>query len=75
MDYVNQLVEKSTNGDGDIQEITRRESDAYDEQRISYEGEDDVMTEQDYRKTCAQVVSRITHASRKGNLETQRLLC
>ncbi|SAM02517.1 hypothetical protein [Absidia glauca] len=66
MDYVNQLVEKSTNGHDDIHEITRRESDAYDEQRISFDGEDDVMTEQDYRKTCAQVVSRLTHASRKA---------
>ncbi|KAI8084935.1 Rgp1-domain-containing protein [Halteromyces radiatus] len=66
MDYVNELLEKSTNGHDDIQEITRRESDAYDEQRISHDDDEEIMTEQDYRKTCAQVVSRITHSSRKA---------
>ncbi|KAI8341173.1 Rgp1-domain-containing protein [Chlamydoabsidia padenii] len=66
MEYVNQLVEKTNNGHDDIQEITRRESDAYDEQRISHDDEEGIMTEHDYRKTCAQVVSRITHSSRKA---------
>ncbi|CAO3600805.1 unnamed protein product [Absidia cylindrospora] len=66
MNYVNELLEKSTNGHDDIQEITRRESDAYDEQRMSHDDDEEVMTEQLYRKTCAQVVSRITHSSRKA---------
>ncbi|CAO3642582.1 unnamed protein product [Cunninghamella echinulata] len=68
MDYVNELLEKSHNGHEDIQEITRRESDAYEERHTpNDEDEDnDVMTEQEYRKSCAQVVSRITHASRKA---------
>ncbi|ORX49180.1 Rgp1-domain-containing protein [Hesseltinella vesiculosa] len=64
--YVNDLLEKSQQ-DHDIQEITRRESNAYDEQPMLYdEDQDDAMTEQAYRKTCAQIVSRIVHASRKA---------
>lgn len=68
MNYVNELLEKSNNGHDDIQEITRRESDAYEERRVPNDEDDDdeIMTEQEYRKSCAQVVSRITHASRKG---------
>ncbi|KAI8344340.1 Rgp1-domain-containing protein [Chlamydoabsidia padenii] len=70
MDYVNELLEKSANGGhDDIQEITRRESDAYDEQQITQNddgGDEIIMTEHDYRKTCAQVVTRITHLSRKA---------
>lgn len=74
MDYVNELLEKSANGGhDDIQEITRRESDAYDEQRIGNDddGDEGVMTEHDYRKTCAQVVTRITQSSRKGKEEKE----
>ncbi|CAO3611927.1 unnamed protein product [Cunninghamella blakesleeana] len=68
MNYVNELLEKSNSGHDDIQEITRRESDAYEERHVHNDDDDDdeIMTEQEYRKSCAQVVSRITHASRKA---------
>lgn len=56
LDYVNELLENSTR----IHEITRRESDAYE-----------VLNEQAYLdKSCSQVVSRITHRSRKGKRKT-----
>lgn len=58
MDYVNELFENS-NKNHTIHEITRRESDAY---------EDRSADEQSVDKSCSQVVSRITHRSRKGIL-------
>lgn len=58
MDYVDELFENSTKT-RTVHEITRRESDVYEErntdEQSSMEG------------SCSQVVSRITHRSRKGN--------
>lgn len=59
MDYVNELFENSTQNHT-IHEITRRESDAYEERSAD---------EQILDKSCSQVVSRITHRSRKGKAE------
>lgn len=59
MDYVNELFENSTQNHT-IHEITRRESDAYEERSAD---------EQILDKSCSQVVSRITHRSRKGSFE------
>ncbi|KAL7320014.1 Golgi membrane exchange factor (Ric1p-Rgp1p) subunit [Mucor circinelloides] len=56
MDYVNELFENSTQNHT-IHEITRRESDAYEERSAD---------EQILDKSCSQVVSRITHRSRKA---------
>ncbi|KAK4516625.1 uncharacterized protein ATC70_011601 [Mucor velutinosus] len=56
MNYVNELFENSTQNHT-IHEITRRESDAYEERSAD---------EQILDKSCSQVVSRITHRSRKA---------
>jgi hypothetical protein len=57
MDYIDELLENRTNTS--IHEITRRESDAYEEHNIDEPIEG-------YNKSCSQIVSRITHSSRKG---------
>lgn len=57
MDYVNELFE-NTSENKTVHEITRRESDAYEERSA-----DESLTND---KSCSQVVSRITHRSRKG---------
>ncbi|KAI8878852.1 Rgp1-domain-containing protein [Backusella circina FSU 941] len=57
MDYIDELLENTTNTS--IHEITRRESDAYEEQNIDEPIEG-------YNKSCSQIVSRITHSSRKA---------
>lgn len=58
MEYVNELFE-NTSENKTVHEITRRESDAYEERSA-----DESLTND---KSCSQVVSRITHRSRKGN--------
>jgi hypothetical protein len=57
MDYIDELLENTTNTS--IHEITRRESDAYEEHNIDEPIEG-------YNKSCSQIVSRIAHSSRKG---------
>ncbi|KAI7897201.1 reduced growth phenotype protein 1 [Mucor mucedo] len=57
MDYVDELFENSTKNTM-IHEITRRESDAYEERNA-----DDQSA---MEGSCSQVVSRITHRSRKA---------
>lgn len=57
MDYVDELFE-NTMKNKTIHEITRRESDAYEERNIH---DSSVM-----EGSCSQVVSRIAHRSRKG---------
>ena len=60
MDYVDELFENSTKNKR-IHEITRRESEAYEESNGTEQ-----FTLEEYNNSCAQVVSRITHRSRKG---------
>lgn len=55
MEYVDELFLNRTK----MHEITRRESDAYEERNT----EEQFVSE----GSCSQVVSRITHRSRKGN--------
>lgn len=59
MDYVDELFENSTKNKT-IHEITRRESDAYEERNTD---EQSAM-----EGSCSQVVSRIAHRSRKGKI-------
>lgn len=68
MAYVNELSEH-VNGNTSIHEITRRESDAYEEPTAEQDQDDDETAEKRmYGRACAQIVSRITNASRKGNV-------
>lgn len=68
MAYVNELSEH-VNGNTSIHEITRRESDAYEEPTADQDQDDDETAEKRmYGRACAQIVSRITNASRKGNV-------
>ncbi|KAI8391357.1 Rgp1-domain-containing protein [Radiomyces spectabilis] len=69
MDYIEELLDKSTENQSSVEEITRRESDAYDERKLDKEQTDDEeenMPGYIYRKTCVQIVSRITNSSRKA---------
>ncbi|KAJ8652306.1 hypothetical protein O0I10_012079 [Lichtheimia ornata] len=66
MAYVNELSEH-VNGNTSIHEITRRESDAYEEPTAEQDQDDDETAEKRmYGRACAQIVSRITNASRKA---------
>lgn len=68
MAYVNELSEH-VNGNTSIHEITRRESDAYEEPTAEQDQDDDETAEKRmYGRACAQIVSRITNASRKGKV-------
>ncbi|KAI8644761.1 reduced growth phenotype protein 1 [Parasitella parasitica] len=55
-DYVNELFENCSKNNT-IHEITRRESDAYEDRSVD---------EQLVDRSCSQVVSRLTHRSRKA---------
>lgn len=60
MEYVNELFENSTKNKR-VHEITRRESDAYEERSAA-----EFSHSEEFNNSCSQVVSRITHRSRKG---------
>lgn len=67
MSYVNELLERS-NENVSVQEITRRQSDTYDEPIADQEDDDEDTAEKRMQgRACAQIVSRITNASRKGS--------
>ena len=67
LDYVNELSLHSTENES-ISEITRRESDAYDEptEEQKQDDDDDTAEKRMFGRACAQIVSRITNSSRKG---------
>lgn len=65
MDYVDELFVNSTKNKA-IHEITRRESDAYEERSAD---ENSTLEGGYSSKSCSQVVSRITHRSRKGTVK------
>lgn len=60
MEYVNELFENSTKNKR-VHEITRRESDAYEERSAA-----EFSHSEEFNNSCSQVVSRITHRSRKA---------
>ncbi|KAL0083585.1 Rgp1-domain-containing protein [Phycomyces blakesleeanus] len=64
LDYVDELLENSAKN-ASIHEITRRESDAYDEPSTDQE-EGGIESRRMSGKTCAQIVSRVTNGSRKA---------
>lgn len=65
MSYVDELLEHST--ENSRHEITRRESDAYDEGTVEDSDEEFGLAEKRISgRACAQIVSRITNSSRKG---------
>lgn len=57
IDYINELLDNRKSR----HEITRRESEAYDEKNREIE-------EASMSRSCSQIVSRLTHGSRKGKL-------
>lgn len=61
MEYVHELSENSTKNNR-VHEITRRESDAYEERSAA-----EFSHSEEFNNSCSQVVSRITHRSRKGS--------
>ncbi|KAI8145789.1 Rgp1-domain-containing protein [Fennellomyces sp. T-0311] len=66
LDYVNELSAHSTENES-IHEITRRESDAYDEPTAEQKQDDEDSAEKRmFGRACAQIVSRITNSSRKA---------
>ncbi|KAI9019984.1 Rgp1-domain-containing protein [Phycomyces nitens] len=65
LDYVDELLENSAKN-ASVHEITRRESDAYDEPSTDQEGTDGQESRRMSGKTCAQIVSRVTNGSRKA---------
>ncbi|KAI9274409.1 Rgp1-domain-containing protein [Phascolomyces articulosus] len=67
LDYVNELSLHSTENES-ISEITRRESDAYDEptEEQKQDDDDDTAEKRMFGRACAQIVSRITNSSRKA---------
>ncbi|KAI8372577.1 Rgp1-domain-containing protein [Choanephora cucurbitarum] len=56
LDYVNELYDNTHQ----VHEITRRESEVYES------SDDDEEDQQIHKKSCSQIVSRITHQSRKA---------
>ncbi|KAI9497852.1 Rgp1-domain-containing protein [Zychaea mexicana] len=66
LDYVNELSAHSSENES-FSEITRRESDAYDEPTAEQKQDDDDTAEKRmFGRACAQIVSRITNSSRKA---------
>lgn len=69
INYIDELLEHST--ENSRHEITRRESDAYDEATTEDSDEEFGLAEKRISgRACAQIVSRITNTSRKGSNHT-----